>query len=253
MAAHRIMLTDAGPLEAGARVVVGGEEGRHALRVKRLSAGQAVEVLDGRGLVARARVEPESKRELVLRVEEAARVEPERPRLEVWTATPKGARLDEMVRGLSQVGAAGWGALATKRGVVDPREGKLDRLGRIAEEACKQCGRAWVLEILARSTLGAALVGEAVVADASGEAYESCGSAEIRLLVGPEGGWTEAELATAREAGARVCSFGRHAMRIEVAAVVAAGVVMEGERRHGGREAQRHKGTEAQRHRGTDG
>lgn len=104
----------------------------------------------------------------------------------------------------------------------------MGRLERHAVEAMKQCGRAWVLEIGDAVSFEEALRGDdvdVVVADASGDRYEASGGREIRVLVGPEGGWTTEELASARASGARVCSFGRHVMRIEVAAVVAAAVV----------------------------
>jgi 16S rRNA (uracil1498-N3)-methyltransferase len=65
-----------------------------------------------------------------------------------------------------------------------------------------------------------------VIADAGGQPYEPGKEDRVRLLVGPEGGWTEGELADAVEAGARVVRFGRHVMRIETAAVVAAGIIL---------------------------
>ena len=52
-----------------------------------------------------------------------------------------------------------------------------------------------------------------------------------RLLVGPEGGWTADELKMAERAGATICSFGVHVMRVETAAVVGAGIVLEAVRR----------------------
>jgi RsmE family RNA methyltransferase len=82
-----------------------------------------------------------------------------------------------------------------------------------------------------------------IVADASGEAFgremargggagEHAGEGEgdmperITLLVGPEGGFSAGELALARERGAAIARFGGHVMRIEVAAVVAAAMVL---------------------------
>ena len=67
-----------------------------------------------------------------------------------------------------------------------------------------------------------------VVADASGGAWRAAEAERIRLLVGPEGGWTAEELAAARGAGAEVARFGAHVMRIETAAVVACGMLVGG-------------------------
>jgi 16S rRNA (uracil1498-N3)-methyltransferase len=229
---------------AGTLVVVGGEEARHALRVKRVRVGERVELLDGRGGVASGVVaelqEGGKKKEgsVVVRMESVRRAEPTTPRVEVWTAVAKGGRVDEMVDQLAQAGAAEWRALETARSVAGAREGKLERLERIARETSKQCGRAWGMEIggggVAVGMAEAVRGGEGVrivVCDASGEPWRAemgRGADVIRLLVGPEGGWTEEELEICRGAGATVARFGPHVMRIETAAVVACGVVVAG-------------------------
>jgi len=165
-------------------------------------------------------------------VEALQRIPPVEPRLEVWASSPKGPRLESMIDGLSQAGAAAWAPLSTQRTVVEPGAGKLDRMHRLAAEASKQAGRAWDLEILPGGDLAAALAGPAVVvAHASGGPYRPGGAAMIRLLIGPEGGWTVDELARARAGGASVASFGPHIMRIETAAVVAAAIVLDRETR----------------------
>ena len=240
---HRIWVDNA-VLEPGAEVAILGEEAAHAALVKRVRTGETVGLLDGRGGWAQAIVLPgpaipKGKRaardaELRVRVQSCERQSPPSPRVEVLTATPKGVRADELVDQLSQVGASAWGPLATARGVVDPGAHKLDRLERIAREACKQCGRAWVLDVLPAHTIQNALRADTstrvVLCDGGGEPYRSLDhapqAASVRLLIGPEGGWSPEELALARAAGATVARFGPYAMRIETAAVVAAGVVM---------------------------
>lgn len=235
MALHRIYLEDQ-PLATGA-MIVGGDEAHHAARVKRVEVGEGVELLDGRGGVGRGAVAEIGKGdrgrwEVRVEVTEVRQTPPLSPRLEVLTAAPKGGRLEELIDGLSQVGAASWALLETQRGQVDPRPGKLERLGRTAAEASKQCGRAWHLQIGMGMNLGRVLdAGNVVVADSSGEPYTQGGKETIRLLVGPEGGWTREELETARGAGARVARFGAYAMRIETAAVAAAAIVLDVEGR----------------------
>jgi 16S rRNA (uracil1498-N3)-methyltransferase len=237
MGVHRLYL-DSIP-NAGDLLTVEGDEAKHAVRVKRLEPGDPVQLLDGAGGVAEGIVEardPAAKKgewRLPIRVESVRRVEPVRPAIHVFSATPKGPRFEEMIDALSQAGAASWGPLATERGVVDPRETKLARIQRVAVEASKQCGRPWVLGTEPGERLAGALAwkgGPVILADATGGAFTPTGAGGIRLLVGPEGGWTRGELAAARDAGATVCAFGPHAMRIETAAVVATGIIMALER-----------------------
>lgn len=232
---HRIHWQGAWP-DVGQTLAIDGDEASHALRAKRLRAGERVEVFDGAGQVAACEVQDsESGRRtgtLALRVLGLARHEPARPRVEVFAATPKGGRVDEMVEGLSEAGAASWTPLVTARTVVEPRAAKLDRLRRIAVESAKQCGRAWVLEIGRECGLAGALAearGAAIVlADGSAPPYRpGSGADTVRLLIGPEGGWTDDERRDALRAGAVAASFGPHAMRIETAAVVGAAVVLD--------------------------
>lgn len=238
MAFHRIY-TDF-PLAGSPReLTISGDEARHAVRVKRLEIGDPVQVLDGRGTVADCRIAAAEKRGrewgLQLTVIGVGRVAPARPRLEVVSAAPKGTRLAELIDQLSQVGAAMWSPLESARTVVEPGAAKLERLERVAAEASKQCGRAWNLEIGPAQAFDSAIRSAgAVLADASGAQYAPSGAECIRLVIGPEGGWTEAELDAARAAACRVARFGPHTMRIETAAVAAAAIVLDAETRAAG-------------------
>lgn len=237
MARHRVFLgAGEGEKVSDGTIELSGPEAEHAVKSKRMRVGDEIDALDGRGGVLRCRVEAASKRGLTLAVLGRDEEAPVRPAVHVWSATPKGPRLDKMIDMLAQVGAASWTPMDTKLGVVDPGAGKMDRMTRIVVEAAKQCGRAHLMEIgLKRSFDEALRVEEStalVVADASGGVYEPTGKASVRVLVGPEGGLLPEEIEAARGAGgggAQVVSLGPHAMRIETAAVVAAAMVMERE------------------------
>jgi 16S rRNA (uracil1498-N3)-methyltransferase len=256
---HRVFVDSPLP-DVPARLVIVGDEAHHALRAKRVRAGERVGVINGRGQTGVAividqpgvdggaarrgvgrRDEPTLALELLSRHDEA----PARPALRVMAATPKGVRADEMVDQLSQVGASSWCPLSCRRAVVMAGETRLDRLTRVALEAAKQCGRAWVLEVgevrtldglcAARASnvdrLGASVQTALVVADASGEPYAPVEADAIELLIGPEGGFDDDELGRLRGAGATFASFGPHVMRIETAAVAAAAIVIDRQRR----------------------
>jgi 16S rRNA (uracil1498-N3)-methyltransferase len=222
---HRLQIDQ--PVSVGLCTIT-GEEAHHAARVKRVAVGESVEVLDGRGGVGRGSVSALHKDRagwtVDVTVESASVAERPLPALEVCSAIPKGAKLSEVIDGLAQVGAAAWRPLEAARSVRE--HWRPEKLECVAAEASKQCGRAWRMEIGTAITFGEASNGaEVIVADASGECFNGTGDA-ARLLVGPEGGWTGEELEQARAAGTRICRFGVHTMRIETAAIVAAGIIM---------------------------
>lgn len=211
-------------------LTVEGDEARHAVRVKRLNPGERVRILNGQGLVAFG-VAESLKGKLTLKIVERAIALRVSPAVHVWSATPKGPRISELIETLVQVGAASWTPMSTSLGVADPRDSKLDRLTRISVEAAKQAQRPWLLDINSKSTLEAALRGPGVIlCDASGDSYSPSGHAEIRVLIGPEGGFTPKELSAARSAEATVVSLGPHVMRIETAAPVAVAIILHAER-----------------------
>jgi 16S rRNA (uracil1498-N3)-methyltransferase len=225
-ARHTVFLPEADG--AGGEITVEGVEGRHALRVKRVREGDRVDVLDGAGGRVVTRV-AEAGGRLRLEILERQRVPRPTPRVEVWSAVPKGPRLGQMIDQLSQAGADAWRPLETAYGTESMTDNKRSRLERVAVEALKQCGREWLLEIGEPAAIPAAVEpGEGVdivIADASGDPFEPTAAETVRLLVGPEGGWREDELERAVGSGARACRFGPHVMRIETAAPIAVGVI----------------------------
>jgi 16S rRNA (uracil1498-N3)-methyltransferase len=237
-------LGDASP--PSPEIVVSREEAQHAVRVKRAEIGEKVRLLDARGGIGTAEVLA-IRPDLVVRVLERRTEPPVAPRVEVWSATPKGPRLEDMIEQLSQVGAALWRPLDTELGVVEPGEGKMDRCRRVARESAKQCGRAWVMEIGESATFEEALTPregtQVIVGDASGTTYGNHADpvprlgvldkpcerpANIRILIGPEGGFTAPERSRMIESGCKLVRFGPHIMRIETAAVCAAARIIGG-------------------------
>lgn len=228
--------------------VIGGEEAHHALRVKRLNAGDRLELLDGRGVRAVGVISDTRKLgksggwEISVTIERREHEARARPSLRVLTGVPKGERFEMLVDQLSQVGAASWAMLRSQRASVDPSEHRIDRLARIAAEASKQCGRAWSLTIEPERSFDDVLRERAapsapgaspracVVAHVSGGEYRATGAEEITLLIGPQGDWSERELQSARDVGVQIATFGQHVMRVETAAAAAASCILYAER-----------------------
>ena len=190
----------------------------HLERVLRLRPGDPVTVSDGAGrwrpcrLGAGGTLEPEGD----------VTVEPRpEPVLTVAFALTKGERPEWTVQKLTEVGVDRIIPFVADRSVVRWDAEKLatqsERFGRIAREAASQCRRVWLpaVEGVARLHDVVALPG-AALADAGGRPPSL---AHPVLLTGPEGGWSEAELAAAD--GLPRVALGPHVLRAETAAVVA--------------------------------
>src|SRR5579859_6416610 len=88
----------------GAVVILAGAEGRHAAMVRRLRAGEAVQVGDGRGLVASCVVESSGRDSLALTVTGRTFTPAPRPSITVIQAIPKGDRGELAVEEMTEVG-----------------------------------------------------------------------------------------------------------------------------------------------------
>ena len=236
----------------GGTVVLAGDEFHHLRAVRRLGAGDEVELFDGRGRLAVCTVLRIGKREAELEVREASDCPPPRVQLTLATAIPKGERMDGLVEKATELGVWALWPLVTERSVVkDVGQMKHEGWKRRAVEASKQCGRVWVPEIAAPMPLAGAIEQQGamlslakacpgaggamltLLADPSAEAapiLQVLGHCPIpaqaraepsRILgfVGPEGGFTAEESAALRSAGAMPVRLGEHILRIETAAV----------------------------------
>ncbi len=239
-AAHRVFIDQ--PLSApGSIVALENDEAHHAQNVKRIRVGDQVQVHDGAGGMAMSVVEaltPAQRKQpgsVLLRLSSVRREPRPEPEVVICSPAPKGGRLEDMIDQLSQCGACGWQALQTQRSLAEPSERRGERVQRVCVESLKQSGRAWLMRTtLVPTAFDDALAGNAgtrvLIADASGVALGSAlatgtRGAPVRVLIGPEGGWTDEELAQARAAGATSVRLGPNILRLETACVVAAALV----------------------------
>ena len=239
MALHRLYqpALDFDHAHPGAVLDITGDEGKHAAAVKRLGPGERVEILNGRGLIATAIITAASRRSLGVEIVGTRFVDRPQPEVVIAAPPPKGSRAEMMIEQLSQVGVSRFVPLITQRSVVEPRETRLDKWRTItAVESAKQCGRAWLMEIDEPMSLTECLICAdrplRVLADAGGRPCgevmgDAIANRPILLLVGPEGGFSEAEREAIDAAGAAPVSLGPHILRVETAAVVGAGLILQ--------------------------
>ncbi|GAA1092794.1 MAG: 16S rRNA (uracil(1498)-N(3))-methyltransferase [Nocardiopsis sp. BM-2018] len=231
---------------AGDRIRLDGPEGRHAVAVRRIREGETVDLSDGLGLRVRCEVaEVVGKDTLVCRVlERLAEPEPT-PRITVVQALPKRDRGELAVEMMTEAGVDAVVPWAAERCVTqwkgDRGAKALAKWRASAREAAKQARRARTPEVaepLDRKGVSA-LLAEADLAvvlheegaqrlselplpkDGQGEGT----GAGIVLVVGPEGGISDAELTAFDEAGAVRSLLGPSVLRTSTAGVAALAVL----------------------------
>jgi 16S rRNA (uracil1498-N3)-methyltransferase len=214
-------------------VLLTGDEGRHAGQVLRVRPGERVSLSDGHGALLDCAVREVRPDGVVLRVLSRG-VEPEpRPRLTVVQALPKGDRGELAVATMTELGVDAlvpWQAARCVTRWVGPRGEKArEKWRRTAREAAKQSRRARV------PVFGPLLSTPDVCAllrDSCGLVlHESAGSSlatvalpdadELVLVVGPEGGISDEELAAFEAAGATAVRLGAPVLRTSTAGVAA--------------------------------
>ena len=209
------VLVDADVLGATGSISIDDDTEHHLRRVLRLRDGESVSVTDGAGRWCLATVILDGN---ALRLDATTPLVVESTptrTITVAAAMPKGDRLEWMVQKVTELGVDRLVLLHAEHSVVrwkaDRVEHQLARLQRIADEALRQSRRVFRLAIEA-PVAAVDVLGGYVVAEPGGRALSA---ADTAVAVGPEGGWSDIELA---QAGDRI-DLGPTILRTETAAV----------------------------------
>ncbi len=221
---HRFRFFVPGAFSSGVQLELAGEEAHHALHVVRVRPGDDVDLFDGCGREASGVIRTVSKREVGVEITETRSIL--KPPLEL-TLCPawlkRGKCIEFLVQHGTELGVSRFAFFraehSEKAPAVDPK------WERWAIEALKQCKGAWLprfevfgsLADCIAHTEGLLLVATQDVPVRSVETMPE----RVRLFVGPEGDFTETELALFARAGAVPLSLGAHTFRAEMAALVA--------------------------------
>lgn len=220
------------PDSPGTTVTLDKDQARHATRALRLSEGDPVQLIDGRGAIAKATLTNIDK-PTTCTIESIEHIPAPTLRIELATAIPKGPRADAMVNDLAQLGTDRLIPLITQRSVVQPRDTKLERFAKAAAEAGKQSGNAWLMQIDPATAFADALECDAdlkLIAHPyaellAGLAQQLDVAKTVRVLIGPEGGLTDEELAQATDAGFVPWRYSPNILRIETASAAAVAIL----------------------------
>lgn len=192
------------------------DDQHHLARVLRLRVGEAVSVTDGRGgwricrFAGLDHLEPDSE----------VHYEPRpTPALTIGFALPKADRPEWIVQKLTEIGIDSIVVLHAERSVVRWESDRADRhiakLRKVAREAAMQSRRVWLPTISGPVQVSDVATASSALADPDGGALSLD---TPMVLIGPEGGWSPAEL----DQPARHVCLGSTILRVETAALVAA-------------------------------
>lgn len=228
-------------LGPGAAFALGGAEGKHAVTVKRLTAGEPVDVCDGAGLRLVCSVTGAEKGVLSVKVE-AVVAEPahniaftlvqalakgDRDELAIETATELG--IDAVVPWQAERSIVRWKMDKALKGpekwrqvvaaaAKQARRSRIPRVGALVGTAgiCEQIQAADLALILHEDATDS-LAAVARAWKVAQGVVDSQAALTVLMIVGPEGGMSDAEVAAFRQAGAQTALLGHHVLRSSTA------------------------------------
>lgn len=237
-------------LESGRRVELPAAASLHVTRVLRLRHGATLTVFDGQGGEFGATLHLGSRGAATVEVKEHRAIEQESPlRVTLLQGLARGERMDWVIQKATELGVAAIIPVASQRSVVqleaERGDRRLQHWRAVAAAACEQCGRntlpridaprdfsdalAAVAELPLRvllepgvgRRLGEVVLGEMALGTGRSESVTTARSVALALLVGPEGGWDESEIALAEQAGCTAVRLGPRVLRTETAGLAA--------------------------------
>jgi len=222
------------PTQVGASYSFNSEDANHAIKVLRIEVGEIFRVSDGVGGWANVQVTEVTKRSLETTVLEVGRQEPLEIRFTVVQALPKSDRAKEAVELLTEAGADVIVPWLANRSIS--RTEVISKFATTAREASKQSRRLFipqlhetvkergVVELIKNADL-ALVFHESAQVKLSEIITPQTKAKNVVIVIGPEGGITEEELATFAAVGAHVAGLGRPILRSAHAGLAALSAV----------------------------
>jgi 16S rRNA (uracil1498-N3)-methyltransferase len=242
--AHFYLLDELAATAVGERITLSGSEGHHAAAVSRVRVGESLQIGNGRGLMLVATAVVVEKASVVLDVTAMRVVAASTPRITLVQALAKNDRDERAIEACTELGIDAiipWAADRSISKWEGPKVAKSrSRWLAIVREATKQSIRPFVPEILNYEKTSAALktltgqliivldpTGDVALSDVVLHDPEAPAGAvrDIALVVGPEGGITESELALFRAHGAVIATLGSNILRTSTAGPAALAIV----------------------------
>lgn len=237
MSQSRLFLPN--PLTANARLELGREQAHYLGRVLRKRVGDTLTVFDGSGYEYEAEIHAFGRERAVIEVGDRSERNVESPlRIRLLQCVSRGERMDFAIQKATELGASEIQPIISERTVVRLSGKRAKRRSehwqRVAASACEQCGRNRVpevheslalAEVLGRSSDATLRLMLAPGGSAGIRDLTPSGQGFVELLIGPEGGLSDNEIAAAGHAGFVACRMGPRILRTETAGVAALAVM----------------------------
>jgi 16S rRNA (uracil1498-N3)-methyltransferase len=222
------------PSQVGASYSFNSEDAHHAIKVLRIEVGEIFRVSDGNGGWANVQVNEVTKRSLETTVLEVGRQEPLEIKFTVVQALPKSDRAKEAVELLTEAGADVIVPWLANRSIS--RTEVISKFATTAREASKQSRRLFIPQLhetvkekgvieLIKSAELALVFHESAQVKLSEIITPQTKAKNVVVVIGPEGGITDEELAAFAAAGAHVAGLGRPILRSAHAGLAALSAV----------------------------
>lgn len=224
---HRFYVESAA--DGATEILLSDEEAHHAIKVVRVRDGETAAVFNGQGREWLGTVARVGKHAVSVRIT-SQRDEPTPTPLTLrcaWLHRDKA--VEEIIRRGTELGVTDFVFFEAERSQGSPKQ--KDKWTRLAVEACKQCGRLWLPTFVTADRVlddwtagdGTAMIATAERDPVPVRSQDVTGP--VTLFIGPEGDWTDGELAEVLARGAQPISLGTTVFRAEVAAITAATII----------------------------
>lgn len=230
------------PQEVGAEFTLDAFGANHISKVLRLKAGDKIFVFDGRGHEFEAELTESGKKTIAKLTNECERSVESPVQVELLQVISRGDRMDFTIQKAVELGISKIIPLTSSRCGVkldgDRAQKKIESYQRIAISACEQCGRNFVPEVTSITTLANFIKEHSATSDtqslcdehgfinltldprAQRKITDLPSTGKYRILIGPEGGFSDDEVELANQAGFTGVTLGPRILRTETAALV---------------------------------
>lgn len=219
-----------GPLEQGAVMQLNGPEHHHLSRVMRIAIGEEVEIVNGQGILAIAKVIKISKETTALQLLDLTFVTPFHSKIFLAIPLMRPNKLEWTIEKSVELGADGlWLYAADHSEKLQLSMTQLERLRNLTISALKQSGRLFLPSIELLASLQEVLIYEGTVlfgdTEPNAENLFNCKPTKNMLLItGPERGFSQNELSLLRQK-AKGVSLSPHILRAETAPIAGLSVL----------------------------